>query len=256
MTKPYYRDLGGLTFESTIHAQGAWNEHEQHMAPASGLLTHVIDGEFAKPGLRISRLSFEIYGIIHAGQFSVRTQVLRPGRTIELVQADMICGDRVAISARAWLLATSDTADISAIEDAPMQPLAAAAEWNGMSPWPGGYIESLEFRTLGEPRPGARQTWLRSQHPLVDIGDVSPLAHLVRLADTANGLSGREHPDRLLYPNVDLQIHVHRLPQGEWLGIDGVQQYGPDGVGLTSSILNDELGPFARTEQILTLRRR
>ena len=23
---------------STIHAQGAWNEHEQHMAPASGII--------------------------------------------------------------------------------------------------------------------------------------------------------------------------------------------------------------------------
>ncbi|WP_166981075.1 thioesterase family protein [Paramicrobacterium fandaimingii] len=256
MSEPYYRDLGDERFESTIHAQGAWNEHEQHMAPASGLLTEVIDREFATEGMRIARLSFEIYGIIHAGEFEVRTQVLRPGRTIELVQAEMICGDRVAISARAWLLATSDTSDLAGIEDAPLQPLRDAERWDGMSPWPGGYIESLEFRTLGEPRPGSRQTWLRSQHPLVDSGDVSPLAHLVRLADTANGLSAREHPAKLLYPNVDLQIHVHRLPRGDWLGIDGVQQYGPDGVGLTSSILNDETGPFARVEQILTLRRR
>lgn len=256
MTEPYYRDLGGLTFESTIHAQGAWNEHEQHMAPASALLTHVIDREFGREGMRIARLSFEIYGIIHGGAFEVRTQVLRPGRTIELVQADMICGDRTAISARAWLLATSDTADIAGTEDAPLPPVAEASAWDGMAPWPGGYIASLEFYTVGEPRPGARQAWLRSQHPLVDSGEVSPLAHLVRLTDSANGLSARADPQTVLFPNVDLQIHVHRLPRGDWLGIDGVQQYGPDGVGLTSSILNDEAGPFARAEQILTLRRR
>ncbi len=34
----YYEAFGGGRFRSTIHAQGAWNEHEQHMAPASGLM--------------------------------------------------------------------------------------------------------------------------------------------------------------------------------------------------------------------------
>lgn len=256
MTEPYYRDLGGNRFESTIHAQGAWNEHEQHMAPASGLLTHVIDREFSREGLRIARLSFEIYGIIEGGEFEVRTQVLRPGRTIELVQADMICGERTAISARAWLLHTSDTGDLQGVEDEPMPPVSASEPWTGMSPWPGGFIESVEFRTIDGSRPGHRRSWLRSEHPLVDTDSVSPLAHLVRLIDTTNGLSARESPERLIFPNVDLQIHVHRLPSGDWIGIDGRQQFGPDGVGLTSTVLNDENGPFARAEQILTLRRR
>ena len=34
----YYEVQGGGRFRSTIHAQGAWNEHEQHMAPASGIM--------------------------------------------------------------------------------------------------------------------------------------------------------------------------------------------------------------------------
>lgn len=36
------------------------------------------------------------------------------------------------------------------------------------------------------------------------------------------------------FPNLDLQIHLHRLPQGRWLGLETVQQIGQDGVGLTS----------------------
>lgn len=27
----------------TLHAQGAWNSHEQHMAPASGILAHELE---------------------------------------------------------------------------------------------------------------------------------------------------------------------------------------------------------------------
>lgn len=256
VTEPYYLDLGDGRFRSTIHAQGAWNPHEQHMAPASGLLTHVIDREFTRDGLRIARLSFDIHGIIHGGEFEVRTRVVRPGRTIELVQAELICGDRTAITARAWLLATADTSDVAATEDVAMPPVESAHDWDGMSPWPGGFIESVEFRVVDGSRPGSRRTWLRSQHPLVDSGRVSPLAHLVRLIDSTNGLSARVSPEEWLFPNVDLQVHLYRLPEGEWLGLDGQQHFGPDGVGLTTTVLNDARGPFGRAEQILTLRRR
>ena len=49
-------------------------------------------------------------------------------------------------------------------------------------------------------------------------------------------------------------MHLHRLPQGEWLGLEVTQQYGEDGIGLTSAVLHDTQGPFGRSEQILTLR--
>ena len=57
-----------------------------------------------------------------------------------------------------------------------------------------------------------------------------------------------------MFPNTDLQIHMYREPQGQWLGSEAVQQYGADGIGLTSAILHDTQGPFGRSEQILTIR--
>jgi hypothetical protein len=64
----------------------------------------------------------------------------------------------------------------------------------------------------------------------------------------------RQSPKEWAFPNLDLQIHLHRLPRGPWLGLETVQQYGADGIGLTSSVLHDIYGPFGRSEQILTLR--
>ena len=55
--------------------------------------------------------------------------------------------------------------------------------------------------------------------------------------------------------DVDLQIHMHRLPQGRWLGLETVQQIGKDGIGLTSSVLHDVHGPFGHSEQLLTVRK-
>jgi hypothetical protein len=53
---------------------------------------------------------------------------------------------------------------------------------------------------------------------------------------------------------VDLQIHLYREPRGEWLGLQNSVTFGTDGIGLTSTVLCDLLGPFGRAEQILTLR--
>ena len=83
----YYEALGGGRFRSTIHAQGAWNEHEQHMAPASGIMAYALAGHEPREDMRMARLSYEILGLIPGGEFEVVTSTLRPGRTIELVQA-------------------------------------------------------------------------------------------------------------------------------------------------------------------------
>jgi hypothetical protein len=57
------------------------------------------------------------------------------------------------------------------------------------------------------------------------------------------------------FPNVDLQVHLYRVPTGEWLGLENAVNFGSDGVGLTSTVLHDGDGPFGRAEQILTLRK-
>ena len=61
-------------------------------------------------------------------------------------------------------------------------------------------------------------------------------------------------PREWAFPNLDLNIDLLRLPEGAWLGLQTTQQYGADGIGLTTSVLHDERGPFGRSAQILTLR--
>ena len=83
------------------------------------------------------------------------------------------------------------------------------------------------------------------------------MARLMGLVDTANGIAARVPPgkDSYAFPNLDLQIHMYRRPEGEWLGLDNAVSFGVDGIGLTSTVLHDRSGPFGRAEQILTLRK-
>jgi len=252
----YYLTLGDGRYQPTIHTEGAWVTEEQHMAPASGLLADAIETCSARTDLVTSRITFDILGLIHREQVQITASVIRPGRTIELVQAEMHAGGRVVVRATAWRLAKSDTADLAETELTPIPGPDTAEPWNGVQVWGGGFIKSLEFRSLPGGRPGRARAWIRTEHPLLDTRSVSPLAAYVGLIDTANGVAVRSKPTELLFPNTDLTIHFVREPRGPWLGLDTSVSYGPGGVGLTSSVLHDIDGPVGRAAQSLTLRRR
>jgi hypothetical protein len=37
-------------------------------------------------------------------------------------------------------------------------------------------------------------------------------------------------------------VHIHRVPDGEWIGVRTETNYGPDGIGTTIDTLFDERG--------------
>ena len=254
--EPYYVDMGSGRFATTIHVQGAWNPHEQHMGPVSGILAHCLENFEPRDDLRMARISYDILGLIPDGEFEVVTTMLRSGRTIELVQAELVAGGRTAVRATAWRLQVSDTSEVEGIEDEPMSGPPESGTVATLGEWPGAYIHSIDIRTLPGHAPGHGRAWIRPRHPLVIPGPFSDLARLIGVADTSNGIATRVEPGPggYAFPNVDLQLHIYREPHGEWLGLQNSVTFGSDGIGLTSTVLCDLSGPFGRAEQILTLR--
>ena len=241
---------------STVHAQGAWNEHEQHMAPASGIIAAELAQFQPRDDVRIGRIGYDIFGLIEAGEFSIVTRMIRSGKTIELLESEMQAQGRTCIVARAWRMCIDDSSAVAGLEDQVIQQPDALAQWHGMSRWPGGFIQSIEARIDEKHRPGKGIVWLNNAKEMVENQPTSDFVHLLGMVDTANGIVPRQEGDfTWIFPNLDLQIHMHRLPQGRWLGLETMQQFGSDGIGLTSTILHDVQGPFGRSEQILTLRK-
>ncbi|AOA59117.1 thioesterase family protein [Acinetobacter larvae] len=240
---------------STIHAQGAWNAHEQHMAPASGIIAAELEQFAVRDDMRIGRISFDIWGLIHFGEFSIETEIVRPGRSIELIESTLQAQGKTCIVARAWRMCTSDSRQIAGLEDQVIHQPESYAPWSGLARWPGGFIRSLHTRADPAHRAGKGTVWLNNDLAMVEGQATSDFVHLIGMIDAANGIVARQEGDfQWAFPNLDLQIHMHRYPQGQWLGLQTVQQYGADGIGLTSSVLHDIYGPFGRSEQILTLR--
>ena len=253
----YYRRIDARTFAPTLNVQGAWNAHEQHMAPVSGLLTHCLIRHDPRRDLALARITFEVLGLIPALPTTVEVQTVRPGRTIELVEATASAGGRPVVRATAWRLSRQDTrAAAGGLPDALPDP-QVCLPGAPSTIWPGGYIESIELRHTPDKSPGTGRAWIRTDKTIVADEPVDPVAGYVCLVDTANGMNVRVDPRQWLFPNIDLSIHLYRDPiggPGRWVGFDTLVSIGTDGVGLTSTTLHDECGPVGRAEQILTVR--
>jgi len=57
-------------------------------------------------------------------------------------------------------------------------------------------------------------------------------------------------------PVTDLVVHIHRVPEGEWIGVRAETRYGRDGVGASVGTLFDEQGSVAAIQQAQLVRRR
>lgn len=244
-------------YRPTENPQGAWNDKEQHMAPATGVICAELEYFRPEDNMRYARISLDILGMIHLSDFKITTRCIRPGRTIELIESIFESEGRTCIIARAWRLITEDTSAIAELEDRAIPSYEKLPKWEGMSIWGGGYIKSVskDIR-IGERRPGKGQVWLTNDLDMVEGKPTSSFVKLMGMVDTMNGVVERQDGAFThMFPNVDLQIHLYRLPKGKWLGLDVQQQYGADGIGLTTAVLHDEEGPFGHAEQILTVRK-
>ncbi|WP_046733764.1 thioesterase family protein [Streptomyces humi] len=253
----YFEPIDDHRYKPTAHAGGAWDPDEQHFSPLGGLVAHAIDRHRAAgpdDGLVLSRISYDILGRPALDECEIRVETVRPGRTIELVEAVVRIAGRPVVRARAWLLAGLDTTGVAGGPDDRLAAPESLASWRMSDVWPGGYIASVDVRPVAPPRPGRTTAWISTPLDLVAGVQVSPLASYLALVDTANGIAARQPPGRWMFPNVDLTVHLHRQPRGEWTGLDTTVTFGPTGQGLTSTVLHDVDGPVGRAEQILTVR--
>lgn len=252
----FYRSLGGGTYQPTEHVEGVWNPDEQHMGPVSGLLAHAIENHEPREDLALSRLTFDVLGVIPARPSLIDVHVARPGRTIELVEAAMTVGGRTVVRAQGWRLARGETSAVAGGMPEPMLSPAECEPWSSEDTWSGGYFAGLELRRAPANVPGRGQVWIRTPYSLLEGVTTTPTAAYVALVDTANGVATRVSTDDYVFPSIDLTVHLYRQPDPEWVGLDTTVVFGSAGVGLTSTVLHDLHGPVGRAEQILTVRKR
>jgi hypothetical protein len=104
--------------------------------------------------------------------------------------------------------------------------------------------------------PGPATVWMRMRVPLVAGEEPTPLIRVMVVADSGNGVSAALDWREFLFINVDLTVHLHRYPAGEWACLDALTLPEASGVGLADTLLRDERGRIGRASQTLLVDKR
>src|SRR5262249_11677226 len=159
---------------------GPWDRGAQHGGPPAALLATAIEQCDPVESLRLARITVELLGPVPVADLEVQARVVRPGRRVRLVEANLEVGGQTRALAGAWQIATQD--ELLAPRPARMPPALPAdgAKQTVAGAWMEGYATALEWRFVsgGFGVPGPAEVWTRVRLPLV--GD-QPLSGLQRV---------------------------------------------------------------------------
>jgi hypothetical protein len=241
-------------FLPSASTRGPWDPNAQHAGPPAALLGRAIERCEPREGMRVGRITCEILGPVPLEPLTVEAQVVRPGRSVEMLEAYLSGPEGELMRARAWRLQAGDHEVELTEEDRPAGP-----EEGSPSDFPGtghdfGYHEAMEYSFVrgGWQHPGPATVWMRTRVPIVDGEDPTPLERVLVAADSGNGVSAALDWRTHLFINTELTVHLMRPSEGEWVCLDAVTRV--DGLGLTETALWDERGRIGRGAQTLLVR--
>ena len=261
MPEAFYEKAGD-GFLATELTRGPWDPGAQHAGPPSGLLGRELERVPGGEGFQIVRVTFEILRPVLIGAVRVEAEVVRPGRSVQMLEASLTGEDgEKLIVARAWRIRTSELEipdDVVTTPEAPPGPDKGDVPGFFETGQSVGYHTAMEWRSVGGGflEPGPATVWMRMGCELVAGEAPTPLQRTLVAADVGNGISAVLDWRRYVFINVDLTVHLERMPEGEWVCVDAVTLPQRNGVGTAESVLSDERGRIGRAAQALLIAER
>jgi hypothetical protein len=251
-------EVDGERFLPTDYTRGPWSLDHQHAGPPAALLTRAVEGASAIEGGQSVRLAFDILRPVPVAPLTVAVRRLRPGRNVEQLEASLLDGETEVMRARVWRMRT-EAVDLEDGLGEPLPPPAPPEDAvAGVRPhwWPEGsnaYHDALDWRWLRGHfvEPGPAVCWTRMNVDLVPGEPITPLQHLLVMADAASGISSALDWAVWNFINVDLSLALERPPAGEWLAMDAVTTFGPVGAAVATAVYSDLDGRVGTSSQAI-----
>lgn len=269
----------GRGFEATELTRGPWDPRSQHAGPPLALLARACEGLPREDGaeMRVARITSEILRPIPLGRFEVAARTVRPGRSVDLIEAELRHEGEPIVRTLAWRMRAGSVELPDGLgTTSPGSPAASRERPSGLAgpppapedcpgdpeffpiEWDPGYHTAMEVRFMvgGYNEAGPAAAWMRSRVSLVAGEEPSPLQRVMIAADSGNGISSTLDFRRFLFINVDLTVYLVREPTDEWIGLDAMTVPEATGVGLSDTVLLDRRGPIGRANQALLVAQR
>ena len=249
-------EVGSSTVTATPHTAGPWSADAQHGGPPMALMAR--EAERVGDGSRVvARVTCDLLGPVPVGRLRVTARVARPGRSVELVECELVdvATGRPVARAALWLVPRVESGPVTGLPVPP--PGHAEGVQHGMPrDWHPGYLDAIEWSWVDGAleHPGPATVWMRPRVTLVPGEPLSPLQRFLVCVDSASGASAALDIRDWQFMNTELTGHLVREPGGEWIGLRAQTILGGAAAGLAQAEVFDEHGFVGRTAQALLVR--
>jgi hypothetical protein len=249
-----YHQLGTDRFRASELTAGPWAAEAQHGAPVGALLLHRIQQEAGAVSPSFARVTVELLRPVPVTELTVVARVKRPGRRVQMFEAEMFHGDNLVAAATAWSI-SGNALDVPGAERPVPPPPTASGDGLNVPEFSGrGFHRQaveIDFVSGHFTEPGPGTVWVRFHAAVVDDHPVSPAQRALVAADFGNGTSSTVSPTETTFINADLTLYLSRTPQSDWIAIDSTTYTGGEGYGFAESVVFDESGVVGRSVQAL-----
>jgi len=234
-------------------SRGPWDPNAQHGGAPAALLARAVEQVESAVPMDVVRVTYEFLRPVPLTALDLRTRVLRAGRRVQLVEAQLHA-DELEVARAIALRIRSDIVPAPAADPEPPAHGGPATgtllEPPGDRP-PSFSWHAMEIRFVAGSfwEVGPAFAWFRLRTPLIAGEQPSPLQRLAAASDFGNGIATAVSWATHVFINPDLTLYVERLPDGEWVGLDAVTRVGDAGTGVSDSVLYDERGRLGRAQQ-------
>jgi hypothetical protein len=209
-----------------------------------GLMAHVIESNHGDVDLVPARFTVDMFRSPRFAPVKISTRVAREGKRVRVVDASLEAGDvEIARGSALMLRRTEDPDGTVWGPDAWDVPAPADLEAHT-----GERAPVWETRWLSGDQGTAdrRRAWMREVRELVAGQPLTPWVRSAMAGDFTNPLANSgDHG--LEFVNADYTLYLHRLPVGEWIGVEATSHHSAEGVAVASCALYDEGGPIGRS---------
>jgi hypothetical protein len=236
-------------------ARGPWDAGSAHGGPVAAVIGRAVERFQPDPDLGVVRLTLEILRPVPLQELRFEATMLRGGKRVQLVGIEVRHEGTVVTRATALRVRRPPEAGDLPTElhqpDDRLRPPGNGMRQHREGRFGIGILDGMELRAVdgGFFQPGPSTIWFRMLRPLVEGEETTSLQRLLVAADFGNGIGGVLDFEQHLFINPDLTVYLHRLPEGEWVGLSATMWLAPEQGAYAESDLYDEHGRIGRAVQ-------
>lgn len=229
-------------------ARSLWKADQMHGVATSAALGRSIEQAVLARGrddLQPARYTVDLFKAPSMNAVSTRSEILREGPRIMVVDAELVQDGETVARARALFLKPGETPTgrVWTSDDKPLPPPVEVTSLADDPFYPYFYSDAGWVQDFSAHQNAGRKQLWQTSLPVVVGEPTSPFQGLAGAVDTTS-MVVNWGDQGVQYINTDITMSISRLPETREIGFSALTWHAHEGIATGTALLFDRRGPF------------